>query len=139
MIDKNRLPLVSIDAINEIHFEEADIINELSRLIDKADDTDAITKQIGRLIEHMQQHFSYEEGMMKEISYPMYTVHQADHNKVLNQTRYIMMDWRSCKDIERLKEYFQEELVDWLDQHIKAMDIPACEFIAEVKNVSSRA
>ncbi len=128
MIDKNELPLVSVEAINEIHFEETDIINTLYELIDK-EDTNAITKQIQLLVEHMQKHFSFEEELMKNKSYPMYTIHQADHNKVLNETRYILMDWRNMKDIDRLKEYFQEELIAWLDQHIKAMDTPMAEFV----------
>ncbi len=129
MIDKNELPLVSVEAINEIHFEETDIINTLYELIDK-EDTNAITKQIQLLVEHMQKHFSFEEELMKNKSYPMYTIHQADHNKVLNETRYILMDWRNMKDIDRLKEYFQEELIAWLDQHIKAMDTPMAEFVS---------
>ncbi len=129
MIDKNELPLVSVEAINEIHFEETDIINTLYELIDK-EDTNAITKQIQLLVEHMQKHFSFEEELMKDKSYPMYTIHQADHNKVLNETRYILMDWRNMKDIDRLKEYFQEELIAWLDQHIKAMDTPMAEFVS---------
>ena len=66
---------------------------------------------------------------MKAKSYPMYTIHQADYNKMLNKTRYILVDWRNANDIERLKEYFQDELIEWLDQHIKAMDIPMAEFL----------
>ncbi len=128
MIDKNKLPLVSNDAINKIHLEEVDILNTLSILIDKQDRA-AITKQIQLLLEHMQKHFSFEEGLMKDKSYPMFSIHQADHNKVLNETRYILMDWRNMKDIDRLKEYFQDELIAWLDQHIKAMDIPMAEFL----------
>jgi len=128
MINKTKLPLVKNDAMNDIHFEEADIINKLSELIEK-NDQNAITEQITLLIEHMQKHFSYEENMMKEKSYTMYTIHQADHNKVLTETRYMLMDWRSAKDIDTLKEYFEEELPDWLDQHIKAMDTPMAEFI----------
>lgn len=128
MIDKTLLPLVSIEAINEIHFEEVDILNTLSNLIDEQD-TDTITSQIKLLVEHMQKHFSFEEGLMKDKSYPMYTIHQADHNKVLSETRYILMDWRNTKDIDRLKEYFQDELIAWLDQHIKAMDMPMAEFL----------
>ncbi len=128
MIDKNKLPTVSIKAINEIHFEEADIINTLYEVINE-EDADAITKQIQLLVEHMQEHFSFEESLMRDKSYPMYTIHQADHNKVLNETRYILMDWRNAKDIDRLKEYFQEELITWLDQHIKAMDMPMADFV----------
>ena len=129
MIDKNKLPLVTVEAINEIHFEEADIINTLYELINKQD-ANAITTQIQQLIKHMQKHFSFEEGLMKDKSYPIYSIHQADHNKVLNETRYILMDWRNAKDIERLKEYFQDELIAWLDQHIKAMDTPMAEFVS---------
>jgi len=128
MIDKTKLPLVKNETMNDIHVQEADIINKLSTLIEE-NNQDAITKQITKLVEHMQEHFSYEEDMMKDKSYPMYTIHQADHNKVLSETRYILMDWRSAKDVERLKEYFEEELPDWLDQHIKAMDTPMAEFI----------
>ncbi len=128
MIDKSNIPIVCIDKMNEIHFEEIDILNALWRLIDSGEDSE-ITAQIQLLVTHMQEHFSYEENMMKEKSYPMYSIHQADHNKVLNATRYAMMDWRSSKDKDSLSEYFKEELIDWLDQHIKAMDIPAGEFL----------
>jgi len=129
MIDKSKLPKVSNDDINDIHLEEVDIINTLYKLIDN-NDQEKITKQMGLLVEHMQKHFSYEEGLMRDKSYPMFTIHQADHNKVLNETRYILMDWRNTKDIDRLKEYFQEELIAWLNQHIEAMDKPMSLFIA---------
>jgi hemerythrin len=129
MIDKNKLPLVENSTMNDIHYEEVDIINELAMMIESGK-LDNITDQITKLIEHIQKHFSFEEDMMRSKSYPMYTVHQSDHNKVLSEIRYIFMDWRTAKDIERLKEYFEEELPDWLDQHIKAMDIPMAEFMS---------
>ncbi len=128
MIDKTKLPKVSIEEINQIHNNEADILNTLYHFIEK-EDFEAITKQIQLLIEDMQKHFSYEENLMKDKNYPMYTIHQADHNKVLSETRYIFMDWRNTKDIDRLKEYFQDELIAWLNQHIEAMDIPMGEFV----------
>jgi hemerythrin len=114
--------------MNDMHFEEIDIIETLGKLISKEDNS-AITKQMQVLIIHMQKHFSFEEEMMKGKSYPMFTVHKSDHDKVLNDTRYIFMDWRNTKDIDRLKEYFQEDLLTWLDQHIKAMDTPMAEFL----------
>ncbi len=129
MIDIKTIPLVCIDKMNEIHFEEIDILNNLLKLIDNSDDANEITAHIQLLVNHMQEHFSYEENMMKDKSYPMYSIHQADHNKVLNATRYAMMDWRSSKDEDSLREYFKEELIEWLDQHIKAMDTPAAEFL----------
>ena len=134
MIDKESIPLVCIDKMNEIHFEEIDILNTLWKLIESCDDASEITAQIQVLVEHMQQHFSYEENLVRDKNYPMYSIHQADHNKVLNATRYAMMDWRSSKDRDSLSEYFKEELIEWLDQHIKAMDTPAAEFLVTSSN-----
>jgi hemerythrin len=122
------IPQTSNNDMNKIHQEEVDILIELSKLM-KDNDEENITKKIQELVEHMQKHFSFEEDMMKEKSYNMYTIHQADHNKVLSETRYILMDWRNAKDMDRLNEYFGEELPSWLDQHIKAMDIPMAEYL----------
>ena len=124
------IPQVANDDMNKIHQEEVEILTELSCLM-KINEADNITKKIQELVEHMQKHFSFEEDMMKEKSYNMYTIHQADHNKVLSETRYILMDWRNAKDMDRLDEYFNEELPAWLDQHIKAMDTPMAEFMQE--------
>jgi len=134
LIDKKSIPLVCIDKMNEIHFEEVDILNTLWNLIDNCADDSDITDHIQVLITHMQDHFAFEENLMKNQNYPMYSIHQADHNKVLNATRYAMMDWRSSKDKDSLNEYFKEELIEWLDQHIKAMDTPASEFLADFSN-----
>jgi hemerythrin len=131
MIDITKFPLVRNEEMNQIHFEEVEIMNRLSDIINSSNE-EAITKEIQVLIDHMQMHFSFEEALMQEKNYNMLTVHQGDHNKVLNQTRYILMDWRSAKDMDRIKEYFQEELVAWLDQHIKAMDTPMSEFLDAV-------
>ncbi len=132
MIDKDKVPLVSKDSMNEMHFEEIDIINTLWEFIEK-EDIDAITKQMQVLIAHMQVHFTSEEDMMKGQSYPMYTIHQSDHNKVLSEARYMFMDWRNTKDLDRIREYCEDELLIWLDQHIKAMDMPLADFL-ESKN-----
>ena len=100
---------------------------DLTSLLDGANDKE-ITKAFEKFIDHMQEHFTYEESLMKDSSYPMYTIHQAEHYKILNEARYKLMSWGSFKDRDELAEYLKDDFVTWLDQHIKAMDIPMSEF-----------
>ncbi len=134
MINKSDLSLIANEEINAIHLEEVEILNALITLVNEGKDRDAITDTFQAFIGHMQAHFTYEEGLMKEAGYGMFTIHQAEHYKVLNEARYNLMDWSSSKDIERLQEYFSEDLVAWYDQHVDAMDKPMADFLHKGTN-----
>jgi len=129
MIDKSDLSLIANDEINAIHLEEVELLNALILLVNGGEDSEAITTTFQTFIDHMQAHFAYEEGLMKGSGYGMFSIHQAEHYKVLNEARYNFMDWNSAKDIQRLREYFSEDLVAWYDQHVDAMDKPMAEFL----------
>jgi len=129
MIEQSTLPLVSLDSMNKVHLAEVVILNRLlEQLINKAD-FELISESLEKLLEHMSAHFSSEETLMRESNYPSFQMHKADHDKVLNQTRYAEMEWRNRKDVEALKEHLEDDVVAWLDQHIKAMDTPMADFI----------
>jgi hemerythrin len=126
-----------MDTMNETHFEEVEIVNTLFiQLNDKAD-FESISESFDKLLSHMQEHFSTEEKLMREIQYPSLQMHKADHDKVLNQTRYAEMQWRNKKDEEALKEFLEDDVVAWLDQHIKAMDTPMSDFVLQSTNFSN--
>ncbi len=129
MINRENIPLVSLESMNETHFEEVKIINELLNQLNAKADFDIVSKNLEELLEHMQQHFVSEEKLMQEVHYPSLNMHKADHNKVHNEARYAEMQWRNKKDVKDLRWYIEEELIPWLDQHIKAMDIPMADFI----------
>ena len=109
MINQNDLPLVSIESMNETHFEEIEIINLLLEQINSKEEHEKLSSTLENLLQHMDQHFSSEEELMKESHYPSLNMHKADHGKVINQARYAEMQWRNKKDIEALNEYLQEE------------------------------
>ena len=134
MIDKSSLSRINHDEINSIHEEEVTLLNALLTLVKKKEDTDAITHAFEVLIAHMAAHFSFEEGLMKRRSYAMYTIHQAEHYKVLNEAKYRMMLWTSSKDIWDLDEYLSDDLLEWYGQHIDAMDKPLADFLALTKD-----
>ncbi len=131
MINQNDLALVTLESMNETHFEEVAIINSLLTQIDIQADYDTLCITLEKLLTHMLQHFSSEEELMKNHHYPSLNMHKADHDKVLNQARYAEMEWRNKKDIEALNEFLSEELIPWLDIHIKAMDTPMADFLSQ--------
>jgi hemerythrin-like metal-binding protein len=113
--------------IDAIHQEEILMLEELLAAIEGEDSVE-ITRLFSLFIEHMQMHFSHEESLMKERGYAMYTIHQAEHYKVLNEARYNLMLWKSSPDLWELREYFGEDFVAWIHQHIDAMDVPMIDF-----------
>jgi len=132
MINLNALPLVSLRSMNEVHIEEVYIINRLFENLNTDSDFETISQTLQNLLEHMQEHFSSEEKIMRELHYPSLQMHKADHDKVLNQARYAEIQWRNSKDEDELREYLEGDVVAWLDQHIKAMDTPMSDYVLEV-------
>ncbi len=137
MIKRSDIPLVSLDTMNEVHFEEVEILNTLLAQLDSEADFETLSESMEKLLAHMQQHFASEERLMQEAQYPSFRMHKADHDKVLNEARYAEMEWRNRKDVEALREYLEEDVVPWLDQHIKAMDTPMAEFLSQFDKYKS--
>lgn len=131
MINRNDVPLVSLNTMNSVHFEEIELLNTLLTQLDDNADFESLSVSLEKLLEHMQQHFASEEKLMQEAQYPSFRMHKADHDKVLNETRYAEMEWRNRKDVDALREYLEEEVQPWLDQHIKAMDTPMADFVSQ--------
>jgi len=129
MIKKENLPKVSFNDMNIVHFEEIAIINELLTAIENTKETKTITEILEKLLEHMQEHFSYEENMLKTKGFSMFDIHRNDHNRIMGETRMAYMNWRNFKDKDSLKEFIEEDFIEWLKLHIQAMDSVAADFL----------
>ena len=123
------ISLVDDEAIDTLHQEEVNLLTHLLDLLKTAQNVDAITNSFEALISHMKEHFFYEESLMQGKGYAMYTIHQTEHYKVLNEANYRMMLWTSSKDTWDLEEYLRDDLLVWYTQHIDAMDKPLVDFL----------
>jgi len=131
MIDINTLPHLAFESMNQVHAQEVERLNNLYTLLDTAIlDAECIDEALVEIVAHTREHFAGEEKLMKQVSFPTYNIHKAEHGRVLNEMQYVIMDWNNRKDYERLNEYFKEEIPAWLHQHVSSMDVPAAEFIA---------
>ncbi|WP_201351954.1 bacteriohemerythrin [Hydrogenimonas urashimensis] len=129
MIDKSKLPTVSYEGMNAMHYEEVARINGLLEKLDKGAAVSEITEAVEALLEHMQEHFDYEEGMLQNRGFGMFDIHRSDHNRIMGETRMAYMNWRNFKDREALKAFMEEEFIEWLNLHIQAMDSVAADFL----------
>ena len=114
------------------------IINRLLEQLANRVSFEMFSENLEKLLEHMKEHFASEERLMQEVQYPSFRMNKADHDKVLNETRYVEMQWRNKKDEDELREYLEGDIVPWLDQHIKAMDKPMADYVLQITNFSNQ-
>ncbi len=133
MIDKTKLPTVSLEDMNSMHYEGADLINDLLAKIENGSDSE-VTSAVEALLAHMQKHFEYEEGMLKNRGFGTFDIHRSDHNRIMGETRMAYMNWRNFKERETLREFIEDEFMEWLNLHIQAMDSVAADFLSRLED-----
>lgn len=137
MINRSSIPIVSLDTMNDVHLEEATMLYRLLELLDSEVAFEIVSESLNAFIAYMQAHFMSEERLMQEARYPSYRMHKAEHDRVLNEARYTEMEWRNRKNVQALRAYLEDDVVAWLEQHIKAMDTPMADFVMQFDKYKS--
>ncbi len=128
LINKNAIPLVAMEFMNETHKEDVDIINDLYTLVVQYEDNpsqeneELLNARYQEWIIHTIDHFATEEKKMLELNFPPYPMHKGEHEKALHTMDNIFRQWRDSKNINILKDYLSQELPQWLTHHIQTMD-----------------
>ncbi|MBN2816475.1 MAG: hemerythrin family protein [Campylobacterales bacterium] len=134
LIDKNNLPQVAMEFMNDVHNEDVEIINELYNLIllyeqeSNQKNKEAIDKKYEDWFAHTTEHFRGEEEKMKELQFPPYMMHKGEHDNALYIMDTIFRTWKKSNDITVLKNYMQNDLLPWLIHHIQTMDTVTAHF-----------
>lgn len=134
MLDKEQIPKVALEEMNEVHYEEVDLLIELLNMLDALADGElpaqALDASLEKLLEHMREHFAGEEDRMVEAAFPPYPVHKAEHDRVLAEARSIYDAWLSDRDEQVLSTYLRRTFPAWMVQHISTMDAVTARFLA---------
>ena len=134
MIDKSTIPQVAYAMMNEVHDEEAELLNTLESLLKQEHiDTQAVDNTLKALIAHTQVHFANEELLMQEISFPAFMMHQGEHLRILSEMKLTISRWQTEQDTELLNAYFLGSLQEWLMLPISTMDTITAQFICAHK------
>lgn len=134
LINKNNLPLVAEDFMNEVHFEDVQIINDLhQKLLNYINEQTSENKTIlvdayEDWYDHTVSHFKGEEDKMLELNFPPYMMHKSEHERCLENMRIVLKEFIKKDDSDMLKQYFEVDLVSWLTNHIQTMDTVTANF-----------
>jgi hemerythrin-like metal-binding protein len=86
---------VGVAAVDHEHRELIDLVNLLHVALEGGGAVDAV---FGDLFRAISAHFALEERFMREHGYDQVTQHKADHERLLDQLRDIMDDYREGGD-----------------------------------------
>jgi len=136
LIDKNNLPVVAQDFMNEVHVEDVDIINELYENIlsyeNEQNETnkEIVTNTYEKWFEHTVNHFKGEEDKMLELNFPPYMMHKGEHDNCLRIMDEVLRNFKNTSDVNTLKTYLENDLLNWLINHIQTMDTITAQFFS---------
>jgi len=105
---------VAYEPMNEVHNNE---IKVLEKLINALNANIDIKNTLEEFIKDVEEHFAFEEGLMKKYDFFAYIPHKMEHDKIINEL-YSLKN----KDNEFIKKYINERFIPWLHQHIETMD-----------------
>ena len=117
--------------IDQQHRQLVNLINELADAMKFKEGHSIVDVILDSLIEYVQSHFTSEEKVMREISFPHYNEHRREH---LQLTKKVLEFKKSYKNEGKINlGEFLDFLCDWLRAHLAGSDKNIASFLAASK------
>lgn len=134
LIDPERLPRLAVPFINQDHAQEARLINAAAERLDELRagkaGRDQVNAALDALYVHTREHFGREESAMTEASFPAYSMHQAEHVRILGELGEAQRRFQESGNGDELTAYLAS-FPTWFEQHIVSMDAVTARYVAE--------
>ncbi len=111
---------VGIAAVDHEHRELVDLVNRLYDEATSQGSKDAAIDFFGDLFRAISAHFALEERFMRERNYDHLAQHKNDHERLLDELRDIMEDFRATARIDR--PLLAQRLDAWFSRHFESHD-----------------
>ena len=128
VLEYEDIPQVAMDAMNDVHRNELDIVNRINTAI-SGNDGVKIDQLCQEWLEHTKAHFDRENSMMEKYSFPAYHCHHDEHVEALSGLESVINAWQENRDVELLAAYVKNTWPQWYVNHISTMDIVTSAFI----------
>jgi len=112
---------VNIKVLDEHHERLFNMIERLRSAVAEGRGREEAEKILGELCDYAEEHFSVEEGMMKEAKYAALSAHRVAHREFISQVREMMTESAKGKK-NTLSLDIAAFLNDWLRKHIRIAD-----------------
>lgn len=121
-----------------IDSQHKELITRIKQFVDscgESSDKVKAIKMLDYLVEYTEFHFSAEEKLQEEVSYPGLEEHRKKHEEFKNTLRTLEEFLEESEGpTEAFVEQIQKTVVNWLFNHIKAFDRSVAEYIFMVDN-----
>ena len=128
VLEPEQIPQVAMDAMNDVHRDELEIVNNVSAAI-AANDLEKITQLCEQWLEHTKAHFNRENSMMEQYDFPAYHCHHGEHIEALQGLESVISDWNDKRNLDALSVYVRDVWPKWYITHISTMDTVTSAFI----------
>lgn len=118
---------VKVKRFDEDHQQLFGIINELHEGMSCGRGKEVLQEVLTKLLRYTERHFTAEEAVMKELSYPGLAAQAEQHRKFTNKIKEVAEQYKAGTmglSIEVL-----DFLTKWLSQHIVAVDKQYADFM----------
>lgn len=128
------VPRLPIAFMNADHAEEVRLLADLDAALAAHERGEGllatVLERLSLLAIHTRGHFLREESLMREVGFPAYAAHKAEHDRALAQMDAEARIFRDGGDAARLARYLFEALPAWFLDHIGTMDLVTARFAA---------
>jgi len=107
-------------AVDHEHRELIDLVNRLHEALSSGRPKDDVARVFGDLYRAISAHFALEERFMREHRYDEVAQHKADHERLLDELRDLMDDYRD--DDTASAEQLMTGVEAWFVNHFKTHD-----------------
>jgi len=111
---------VKINIIDGQHKKLIDLLNQLYDAMHSGKGKEVLGKTLDELVAYTKVHFRTEEELFKKFSYPGFTQHKNEHDKLTNQVVEFQEQYKAGGSMLSIE--LMNFLTNWLSGHILKSD-----------------
>ncbi len=112
---------VGVEEFDAHHKKLVDLLNHLFDAMSEGKGKQVVGSVLEELLKYTEYHFGVEEKKMKEMGYPAYPGHQAEHQKFVEEATTLYRKFQGGDLFISLDTL--NFLKDWLNKHILQTDM----------------
>lgn len=120
LIEWNQSLKVDVQQFDDQHQQLVAMVNQLHQAIKDGQGADLLDQILVSLLEYTRVHFTAEEVLMEQYSYPEYLRHKKEHIDLVSQVEEVVRQFNAGKTLQPIN--LMQFLVNWLTNHIKGED-----------------
>ncbi len=132
ILSMNDIPMVAVNKMNSIHEKELEILNKLYEAVKNKEDENTINTYLDEFIKDVEEHFSFEQGLMEKYGFFAYIPHKMEHDRVRMELAQLKKNWEKSKNPDLIKTYIEEHFVPWIVNHVQTMDTVTAMYLKSV-------